>query len=112
MTNTTRKILPPATSWPSLHCCVAVFLLSSHHLDLAKETCPSGDEHLHPWRKQSLQLVCYQLADEVAVGLACGERAAAAVVVEEFVGVREVEVSREEERVPEVARLMDERMAE
>ena len=36
----------------------------------------------------------------------------AAVVVEEFVGVREVEVSCEEERVGELARFVDEWMAE
>ena len=35
-----------------------------------------------------------------------------AVVVEKFVGVREVEVSGEEQRVAELARLVDEWMAE
>ena len=53
-----------------------------------------------------------QLADEVAVGAARGELALAAVVLEEFAGVREVEVSGEKERVLQLACLMDERMAE
>ena len=55
--------------------------------------------------------MCDQLADEVAVGAACRELALAAVVLEEVAGVREVEVSGEEHRMAEFARLVDEWMA-
>ena len=58
------------------------------------------------------QSLCDQFADEVAVGLACRKGTVARVVVEEFVGVSEVEVAGEEERMREFARLVDERMAE
>ena len=52
-----------------------------------------------------------QFAQEVAVGLARGERAVLAVVLEQFGGIREVEVSGEEHRVGKFARLVDEWMA-
>ena len=58
------------------------------------------------------QFVGDQFADEVAVGLARGEGTVPAVILEKLVGVREVEVAGEEERVFQFASLMDERMAE
>ncbi len=58
------------------------------------------------------QLMGDQLADEVAVGLARGERAVPAVVVEELAGVRQVEVPGEEKRVLKLARLVHEWMTE
>ena len=57
------------------------------------------------------KLVGDQFAHEVAVGLARRERAVPAVVVEQFVGVREIEVSGEEDGMAEFASLVDERMA-
>ena len=58
------------------------------------------------------QLMGDQLADEVAVGLARGKGAVSAVILEKLVGVREVEVPGEKERVLQFARLVHERMAE
>ena len=52
-----------------------------------------------------------QFADEVAVGAARGELALAAVFLEKLAGVREIEVPGEKERVLQLARLVDERMA-
>ena len=57
------------------------------------------------------QLVGDQFADEVAVGLARGEGTVSAIILEKLVGVREVEVPGEEERVLQFARLMHERVA-
>ena len=58
------------------------------------------------------ELVGDQFADEVAVGLARGKGAVSALILEKLVGVREVEVPGEKERVLQFARLVHERMAE
>ena len=63
-------------------------------------------------RFAAAQLVRDQFADQVAVGLAGRERAMIGIVVEELVGVREIEVPRKQERMLQLARLMHERMAE
>ena len=52
-----------------------------------------------------------QFADEVAVGIARGEGTVSAIILEKLVGVREVEIAGEEERVLQFARLMHERVA-
>ena len=57
------------------------------------------------------ELVGDQFADEVAVGLARGKGAMSAVLLEKLVGVREVEIAGEEERVFQFARLVHERVA-
>ena len=57
------------------------------------------------------QFMRNHLADEVAIGLARGERAALAVVGKELGRVREVEVPREEERVRKLAGFVQEGMA-
>ena len=45
------------------------------------------------------QFMSDQLADEIAVRLACGKRTMPRIIVEKLVGVREVEVPGEEKRV-------------
>ena len=57
------------------------------------------------------RLLGNQFRYEVAVGLARREGAMPAVVLEKLRRVREVEVARKKKRMPEVARLVDERMA-
>ena len=52
-----------------------------------------------------------QFADEVAVGIARGEGTMSAVLLKKLVGVREVEVANEKERVLQFARLVYERVA-
>ena len=63
-------------------------------------------------RISRISFLGYHLTEEVAVGLARGEFALPTVCLEEFRRVCQIEVAREEKRMLQFARLMDEGMAE